>query len=289
MSHQPSRRDFLKSTAAAIAALVFPKSLFARNPDKSFFFIHTDTLTSWPVPNPVQWSLENAHHPILARAAEGLGKLTPSDGDRIVRLVLRRCRLNLIELQSEHVTVQHWGQQGLAELRPFFKQHRLARREIEVVVRDRKKEVAIKQTGDSFLYGLPLAPDFPLDLFKSKWASRFSKESDDWSAAPGTSSGFTWEGLEDNRIPWVALKSAWRRAAPVVCLNCDTPTILVNFGLRQVGMFNRSANFVSVCGVCSRSFKDESVTEVAGWIASSLDAEAQPDYDMVWGRRMKHG
>jgi len=43
MSHQPSRRDFLKTTAATIAALILPKSLFARNPDKSFWFIHADT------------------------------------------------------------------------------------------------------------------------------------------------------------------------------------------------------------------------------------------------------
>ena len=282
-----TRRRFLKSTAAAIAALILPKSLFARTPDH-FFFIHADSCNSWPVADPVAWSLANAHEPVLARAAEGLAKLTANDGERIVRLVVRRSRLNLIELQLGQVTVHHWGQHR-ADLRPFFKANGLATKEIEVVLRDRKKEIITTQTGDSFLYGDRLAHDFPLDLFQEKWVRRFEREVDDWQAAPGTSSGFAWEGIEDNRIPWAALKAAWRRAAPTICQNCDTPTILVNFGLRPVGMFSRSPDFVHDCGACRRSFRDESVTDVAGWIASSLDAEAQPGYDMVWGRRMKHG
>ena len=68
-------------------------------------------------------------------------------------------------------------------------------------------------------------------------------EADDQQAALSTNSGFAWNGLEDGQIPWVALKSAWQRSQTVSCLNCNHPTILVNFGLRQVGMFNRSPNF----------------------------------------------
>jgi len=286
MSQQPSRRDLLKTTAAAIAALILPRSLFARNPD-DFFFIHTDTLTSWPVADPVQWSLQNAHQPILERAAEGLGKLTASDSDRIIRLVVRRCRLNLIELRPEHAIVQHWGQNGLADLRPFFKTHRLATNEIEVVLRNRKREVAITKTGDEFLYGSRIAADFPLELFQCKWERRFEQDADDWQAAPGSSSGFAWPGLDDGVIPWAALKSAWRRAVPGTCLNCDTPTILTNFGLRPVGMFNRSPNFVSVCSKCCRSFVDDSVKEVGSWIVEYLDVEVRPDAEIIWGNRVK--
>jgi len=232
------------------------------------------------------WSLKHAREPVLERAAEGLAKLTSDDGDRIIRLVVRRCRLNLIELQPEHVIVQHWGPHR-ADLRPFLKQHRLATSEIEVVLRDRKREVATTQTGDSFLYGVLLAPDFPLDLFQSKWASRFRKEADDWQAAPGTSSGFAWDGIEDGKIPWAALKSAWRRVAPTICQNCDTPTLLVNFGLRPVGMFNRSPSFLRVCSKCRRSFKDESINDVEAWIEKNLDVEVRPDAEMIWGRRVK--
>ena len=280
------RRHFLQSTAAALAALILPRSIFARKPDHSFHFIHTDTLTSWPVADPVQWSLQNAHQPILERAAVGLGKLTTNDGDRIMRLVVRRCGLNLIELQPGQAIVQHCGQQH-ADLRPFFKQHRLARHEVQVVLRDRKKEVTTAKPGDDFLFGSRIAPDFPLDLFHKKFASRFTNESDDWQAAPNTSSGFAWAETENNRIPWVALKSTWRRAAPGVCLNCDTPTILTNFGHRQVGMFNRSPNFVSVCSTCCRSFRDESVKDVGEWMAANLDADMQPRFEIVWDRRVE--
>jgi len=61
----------------------------------------------------------------------------------------------------------------------------------------------------------------------------------------------------------------------------------VNFGLRQVGMFNRSPNFVSVCGACRRSFVDDSIKDVAGWMAANLDGEVLPGYEMVWGRKVK--
>ena len=126
-----TRRHFLKTTAA----LFLPRSLFARNPDHSFWFSHVDSQNSWHVADPVLWSLENARQPVLERATEGLAKLTPDDGDRIIRLVVRRCRLNLLELHPGQVVVHHWGQQR-ADLRPFFKKHGLARPEIEVVLRE---------------------------------------------------------------------------------------------------------------------------------------------------------
>ncbi len=292
MSHQPNRRDFLQTTAAAIAALILPRSLFARNPSMSFWFIHADTGASWPVADPVAWCLANARQPILERAAEGLSKLTASDGERVVRLVVRRCRLNLLELHDEQIVVHHWGQQGQADLRPFFKSHGLARWEIEVVVRDRKKEVITTQTGDDFLFGERLLPFWPLNVFWlnrywKKWHRRYQEESNDWTAAPGTWSGFGWKGIEPNLIPWAALKSAWRRTTPMPCLNCDQPTIMTNFGLRSVGMFNRSPDFVHVCSKCCRSFTDESVKDVGAWIVRNLDVEVRPDAEMIWGRRVK--
>jgi hypothetical protein len=70
-------------------------------------------------------------------------------------------------------------------------------------------------------------------------------------------------------------------------LNCDTPTILTNFGLRQVDMFNRSPNFLSVCSKCCRSFRDDSVKDVGAWIVASLDEDVRPEFEMVWGRRVK--
>lgn len=278
-----NRREFLQTSAAIAGSLILPHRLYAQNPDHRFHFIHADTLNHWPVLDPVQWSLEYAHEPILARAAEGLSKLTLNDGERIVRLVVRRCFLNLLEVQPGRVVVDHWGSHR-ADLRPFFKSHGLARPEIEVVLRDRKKETVTTLTGDSFLYGVPIASEFDLELFQSKWVSRFEQQADDWMAAPGTSFGFAWEGLPDGFIPWSALKSAWRRGVGVVCRNCDGETFQTNFGLRQVGVFNRSGFVEHVCGACRRSYWDETV-DVKAWMAANLDAEVWPNAEIVWGKK----
>ncbi len=280
-----NRREFLQTTAAIAGSLLLPKILFAK-PPSNFHFIHADSCKYWPVPNPVSWSLQNAHQPILARAADGLKNLTPNDGERIIRLVTRRCSLNLLEVHEHRVQVHYWGTQGQADLKPFLKSHGLARPEIEVVLRDRKNETVTTLTGDSFLYGVPIASDFPLELFQEKWASRFSPEADDTQAAPGTSSGFAWVNVEDGRIPWAALKSAWRRGASGVCQNCSGETLLGNFGLRPVGMFNRTGFVEHVCRACRRSFR-ESVEDVSGWMAANLDEGVRPGYEMVWGKRVK--
>jgi hypothetical protein len=58
---------------------------------------------SWPVDDAVAWCLENAQQPILERASAGLLQLTPADGQGIIRLVVRRCRLNLLELRPSRV------------------------------------------------------------------------------------------------------------------------------------------------------------------------------------------
>jgi hypothetical protein len=159
-----SRRVFLQATAAAIGSLVLPSRLRGSAADDSRWFTHVVTGDSWPVADPVAWTLENAHRTILGRASDGLRNLTSRDGERVIRLVTRRCALNLIELHPDRVFVHHWGQQGLADLRPFFKDKRLARRDVEVVVRDRKREECVTQTGDLYLRRgtRPLLPPGPL-------------------------------------------------------------------------------------------------------------------------------
>jgi hypothetical protein len=279
----PSRRRFVETTAAAAE---LPRSPFASGADCSYWFIDADTLQSWPVADPVAWSLENASQPVLERATEGLLKLTADEGDRIIRLVVRRCRLNLLELRPGQVVVHHWGQQGVADLRRFFKAHRLAGSRIKVVLRDRKRENSVTtRTGDQFLFGVRVTARFPLDLYLRKWASRCEQEPDDWQAAPLTWSGYAWEGIESNRIPWAALKSAWRRASPLICQNCNTPTILINFGYPFYGMFNRDRLFLHVCGTCRRKFEDCSIESVTEWMNANLDEEVRPQYDMIWDHR----
>jgi hypothetical protein len=145
------------------------------------------------------------------------------------------------------------------------------------------------QSGDDFLYGERLPPSWPFKVFWIKWQRRHMKEPDDWAAAPHTWSGFAWNGHKPNRIPWAALKSAWRRTTPMLCLNCDQPALLTNFGFVWCGMFNRCPKFIHVCGKCRRSFEDTSVRDVRKWMVASLDAEVLPDHDMVWDRAVKWG
>jgi len=279
---KPTRRAFLQTAAAATASLILPKTLAAQESPPTFWFLHSDTLESWPVADPVGWCLENAKQPILERASERLLTLTPADEQRIIRLVSRRCKLNLIELSSGRVEVHHWGPKGLADLRPLFKSHHLAREDVEVVLRDRKKEVVTRQAGDDFLFGSRLPDDWPWETYLGKWQRRYEQEPNDSSPAPGTWSGYAWEGVESNRIPWAALKSTWRRTRTPLCLNCDGPTILTNFGWPSCGMFNRCPKFLHACQKCRRSFKD-----VQNWMRTNLDADVQPEFIMRWGNRVK--
>lgn len=280
----PSRRTFL-SFVSAFACPILHRKAWASSPTPTHHFIQTTTFNSWPIANPAQWCLDHKHDPILERASDGLCKLTKEDSDRITRLVVRRCGLNLIHVQPSQVLIHHWSQQ-LADLRPFFQAHRLTSPDVQVTLLERKKESSTHKTGDDFLYGQPIAHDFPIELFVTNWNNRFQEESDDHLAAPKTNSGFAWDGLETGQIPWVALKSAWQRSQPSSCLNCSAETILVNFGFRQVGLFNRSPNFVSVCPNCRRSFVDESITDVAGWMAENLKTDFYPMGEVVWGKRV---
>lgn len=281
-----NRRHFFQSTAAAIASFLLPPNFFARATEPHFHFVRADTLNSWPVADPVAWSLQNAGELILQGASAGLENLTAADGDRVVRLVVRRCGLNLLELRPEKVVVHYFGQHQ-ADLRTFFKEQGLTRPEIVVSMRDRKKEIVSTKTGDEFLFGSRITDDFPFQLFMSKWGHRFSNEADDWQAAPGTWSGFAWADTEDNRIPWAALKSAWRRAAPLICQNCNKPTILTNFGHPWIGMLNRMPRFDYVCSNCRRSFADDTLKDVGKWMTANLDPDVQPEYEMIWGKRVQ--
>jgi hypothetical protein len=236
------------------------------------------------VDDPVAWALANKHRPILERARQRLVTLDGTDREQVIRLVTRLCGLNLLEIRPRRVVVHHWGPQGQGDLRPFFKKHALAQKGVRVLLIDRKRETTTVRTCADFLFGQPLPPTWPWEAYQTKWQRRAVEEPDDWTAAPCTWSGYAWEGIEPNRIPWAALKSAWRRTTPMVCPNCDQPTLLSNFGLPWSGMFNRRTLFVYACWRCRRSFEDDSVGGVGKWVVNKLEAEVWPDYDMVWDR-----
>src|SRR5262245_36819108 len=164
----PNRRTFLRTAAAAIASFLLPRSLRAEG-GPVLWFLHTPTGKSWAVDDPVAWCLENARQPILERARERLVTLDAANPQRVVRLVV---------------------------LRPFFKQHGLARHHVAVVLLDRKREVTTLQTRCDFLYGERLTEGFPLRVYLEKWRRRATEEPDDWTSAPCSGSNYCWEGVE---------------------------------------------------------------------------------------------
>jgi hypothetical protein len=279
----PTRRTFLQATLAAAASRFRPRALLTRG--TVYWFLHPPSGDAWPVDDPVAWCLRGAGQPLLERARARLATLDAADPQRVIRLVVRRCRLNLLELRPGRVVVHFWGTQGQTDLRHFFKTHGLAKRGVQVALIDRKQGLATVQTGDTLLYGEQLAEGFPLRAYLDKWRRRAIEEPDDWAPAPHTWSGFAWDGVAPNRIPWGALKSAWRRAAAPPCLNCGRPALLSNFGCPWGGLFRRRPRFRHVCGACRRMFAGPSVRDVPGWLAANLDAAVWPDQVMVWGRR----
>lgn len=284
MTAEPTRREFIQAAAIAVGALILPAGLRAAE-DSQFWFRQTDTGESWLVPDPASWCLQNASQPILERAQKGLLSLTEEDKDRTIRLVTRRCSLNLIEILPGRVVVHFWGQQGQRDLRPFFKTHGLARKNVEVIAFNRKTEITTAQSGEEFLFGQRLSQDWPTTIYLSKWRRRNEQEPDDGLASPKSWSGYAWDGVQSGLIPWAALKSAWRKTTKT-CLNCDQPAILVNFGQPWTGMFNRKRIVEHVCLKCRRSF-EEWVPDVEQWMATNLDAEVLPDCIMCWNQRVK--
>ncbi|MEX0718653.1 MAG: hypothetical protein WD066_18815 [Planctomycetaceae bacterium] len=76
---------------------------------------------------------------------------------------------------------------GQSRHEDHLKVHRLARHEVWIELRDRKREGLELLRGDRFLYGDTRAPEWlserhhwPIDLYLSKWRRRHRVESDDW-------------------------------------------------------------------------------------------------------------
>ncbi len=179
--------------------------------------------------------------------------------------------MNLIEVNPKQVLVHHWSQQ-IADLRPFFQANQLTIPDVQVTLLDRKKEFATNKSGDDFQYGQPIAKDFPIELFVSKWINRFQHERDDHLAAPRTNSGLAWDGLELGQIPWAALKSAWQFAISIM------PELLWRINPGQLWLssgrcLQSLTNFTSICPHCRRSFVDDSIKDVPGWITANLKTD----------------
>jgi hypothetical protein len=184
--------------------------------------------------------------------------------------------------------VHYWGQQGQADLHPFFKQNGLATKGVRVTLIDRKRETSTVQTGDDFLYGERLPPFWPWKMYWRKWQRRAIEERDDWTPAPCSDSNYCWEGIEQRHIPWRVLKSAWQKEAAPLCPNCDKPRILIGFGYFVCGFYKRGPMVVRICPLCRSSFEDHSPWGGPEWMLANLDAPLLPSADIMFGHPVKY-
>ena len=242
------------------------------------FLLHASTGNFWQVHDPVAWCLEHAHEPLLERARAGL-TLSAGDADRIIRLVARRCGLHFIELCPGNVTIHHWVK--LADVRPFFKRHGLAHKDVKVILREQKRDYFIVTSGEEFLYGLPLRLTFPVEQYRAKHDDREIEQPDDGHLALGSWSSFSWDGWKPRGVPWAALKVIWRRERPPACLNCDGPTLTFAFGWRS-SMLNRYPLVLRLCLPCRRYYEDADVWEMDEWLVANLDERTLPRFERRW-------
>jgi hypothetical protein len=241
----------------------------------AFYFIHNKKLDVWSITDPVQWCLDHKTDPMLERAWEGLSARSPDEGERILRLVLRRCGLILVEIDLPQVNVQHWGQL-VCDLRPFFKKQELTGDEIRVRLLNRKKEIATEKCGRDFLYGAPLAPNFPFEIVNQKWLQRSVIELDDDTLAPLSQQEVYTRNV--GPITWGTLKSIWQRNDPDVCPNCEQSTsIVVSYRMRVCGFYRFSPDVIRICAKCRRSFVDSS-RNMREWIRENVDQRYWPEW-----------
>lgn len=269
-----SRREFIQSSVATAAALT--RSIGDRQHSEHWVMNSCDGLC-WPVEEHATWALTNLDKPILRRAQEGLMRLSRSEADRVRRLITRRCRLKLITVRRGSVEVQYWNKQGLGDLRPFFKLHQLHDENVEVILIDRKRESSELKRGDDFKYGERLQRDFPFDLYWTKWRRSADQDRDDWFSAPFSETSFGWKQTGPGSIPWIVLKSIWRRSTTMECLNCDRPTLVTRIDSQSFGMcYNMRRYLYHACNKCRRTFE---VPIQRRWIVENIDQSLWPDFE----------
>jgi hypothetical protein len=104
--------------------------------------------------------------------------------------------------------------------------------------------------------------------------------------APCSKSGYAWEGVPSDHIPWKALKSAWRHGAVHNCPNCDIDAMLTNFGNPQISFFGTSQKHIYSCLKCSRQFNQKPGIDFNEWTNRYLDLNVMPQYRVFWDRRI---
>lgn len=134
-------------------------------------FLHTPSGRSWPTDEPHQWLLDHRDDDLLAAARERL-VLSADDPERCLRAALRRCGLALISIATEsQIVVRYWSGSP-PDLRGWAKDSRWNRRGVRVVMVQEKNGgvVAYGDGREVLMYGEPVGPDFPWDVYEAKYA-----------------------------------------------------------------------------------------------------------------------
>lgn len=245
----------------------------------SFYLLNIYSNKPTPIPEPVSWLLDHLNHPMLKRANARLqASMDAPDPQRILRVVVRRCGLNLIEIHEQRIIVHYWGKTGLGDLRPFFKEKQLAKSNMEVVLIDRKRETMVFHSTDDFLYGDKVAEGFPWSMYQQRWQQRDTQESDDWTAAPRSYANYSWERLSARQIPWAVLKCAWQQQECPKCANCDLPLVVLSFS-----WWKGALRYRWICFECQRIFEQAPKAWVWQRLSRFLDEPLLPIKIHWWG------
>jgi len=238
------------------------------------FFLHTLTGDLFSADDPIGWCLENAQTPLLAAGRERLLLCNRrTDGDRILNVALRRCGLNLIDIRPGRVTVRYWT--GLVDLHPILKSRGLLRSDVRVALVRQKTGLVILQPGDDFLSGERPGSDFFWAEYRERWERRHERQPDDEAASPRGRSSYSWERTVEGRIPWVALKSAWRNEPATLCPNCDLPLAVWSFSWRHRTLLSMSGHVARCCFGCRHDFREDT-GDPWPWVVATLDGGLLP-------------
>ncbi|MEO2091576.1 MAG: hypothetical protein ABGY75_19140 [Gemmataceae bacterium] len=247
----------------------------------NFYFTHIPSGRSWPTDDPHQWLLNHREDDLLAPARERL-VLSHDDPERYLRVALRRCGLALIRITTDSQIALHYWSGPNPDMRGWAKAYGWNRPGVQVVfVQEKTGRAVVYEDGQVVLmYGEPVGPDFPWDVYEAMYARRLAEERDDFVTASASVTNFEWENCPNGRLTWRVLKSIWTTER-VTCSNCDVPLILTAFRWKRGMLSFRSGRTVRYCPRCRRRFEAD-VDRPLEWLTSVLPAHLRPTHLRLW-------
>jgi len=218
---------------------------------KQHWFVHVDSPVAWMAKDPIDWCLANRHRGLLQPARPALDRAVMGDDSHVVSHVLRRCRLNLVTLESGQITVRHWGQDARADLLRLLKATAgVGRKPLPVEFHDDETGRITACMHTDLREGVALPEDWPLPAFVGKFQLRRRDEPGDDSPAPIAGVGLVQPIPSLDPWTWADLKAYWTSHVPLHCPDCDRPAVLASRGCVKIDAFRWRLRHVHVCTFC---------------------------------------